>query len=180
MKSVKISIIVFIVVLLLVGCRDEKMENAEEQVSIFLDRYKQKDNAVSELLLGVAETDYMNFEGISSYFAEELNYKIKSCNREEENLYKVEVEIQTINFEQLLLDSYQETVEKYGEEKIADFFVEKMEQNIKEKEYEYIKIVCNVVVRELNDEFKIEMNSSFANALTGGMNEYLDRLQGGK
>ncbi len=176
MKRIKISIIVFITVFLLVGCGDERKGYAEEQVSVFLDRYKQKDNAVSELLLGITETDYMSFEGISSYFAEELKYKIKSCKREEESLYKVEVEIQTIDFKQLFLDSYQETVEKYGEENITDFFEEQMEQNIKEKEYETIKTVCNVVVREVNDEFKIEMSGSFANALTGGMNDYLNGL----
>ena len=61
-------------------------------------------------------------------------------------------------------------------EKIPVFFEEQMEQNIKEKEYETIKTVCNVVVREVNDDFKIEMNSSFANALTGGMNDYLNGL----
>ena len=36
---------------------------------------------------------------------------------------------------------------------------------------------CNVTVKKMDDRFKIQMDSSLANALTGGMNEYLNSLQ---
>lgn len=182
MKKIKITTIIILlsVSLILGGCKDPNEEKAEKQVAIFLDGYQKQDESISKLLLGTSEADYMSFEGISRHFANELKYKIKSCKKEQENFYNVEVEVETINFERLFSDSYQETIEKYGEEGILENFLKVMEENISEKEYESNKIVCNVIVRKLNDEYRIQMDSSLANALTGGMNEYLNLLQGGK
>ena len=92
----------------------------------------------------------------------------------------MEVKIETIDFRKLFTDSYQETVEKYGEEGIAENFMNEMEKNIIEKKHEVTKVVCSIGVRKINDNFKIQMDSSLANALTGGMNEYLSSLQGGE
>lgn len=191
MKKVKLSIILIAFVYLMTGCKDTKKEEqitkektseekiVENQIKEFLEGYKQKDEKISELLLGTSEADSMSFEGISAYFADGLEYEIKSCKKKEDDLYNVEIEIKTIDFEQLFSNSYQETVDKYGEEGITDKFMSEMEQNIKEKDYEVNKSVCNVNLMKLNDEFKIQMDSSLANALTGGMNDYLASLQQG-
>ncbi|MCI9131268.1 hypothetical protein [Thomasclavelia cocleata] len=180
MKKLKLSVVLVGVIFLMTGCKDANSDIAKEQVVDFLDGYKQKNEEISEFLLGSTEADSMDFDGISAYFADEMEYKIKSCKKKEENLYNVEVEVQTLDFEQVFSDSYQETVKKYGEEGIAENFLGEMEENVKEGKYETNKVVCNIVVRKLNDEFKIQMDSSFANALTGGMNEYLSSLQKGK
>lgn len=191
MKKVKLSIILIAFVYLMTGCKDTKKEEritkeitseeiiVENQIKEFLEGYRQKDEKISELLLGTSETDIMSFEGISAYFADGLEYEIKSCKKKEENLYNVEIEIKTIDFQQLFSDSYQETIDKYGEEGIADEFMSEMEQNIKEQDSEVNKSTCNVNLIKLNNEFKIQMDSSFANALTGGMNDYLASLQQG-
>lgn len=179
MKKGKLSVILLGMIFMLSGCKDTNKELAEEKVVYFLEGYKQKDETISELLLGTTATDSMSFEGVSAFFAEELEYEIKSCKEDEEDLYSVEVEVQTIDFEQLFSSSYEQTIEKYGEEGITENFMSEMEKNIEKREFEINKVTCNVVVRKLNDEFKIQMDNSFANALTGGMNEYLDSLQGG-
>lgn len=179
MKKIKVIFLVFIAISMVVGC-DESKNIVEQQVANFFEGYKKRDASISELLVGGTETDNMKFEGISTYFAEELKYEIKSCKKQDDNTYNVKVKVQTIDFEQLFLLSYQETIEGYGEEGISEHFMDEMEQNIKENNWVIKEVTCNVVVRKINDTFKIQMDSSLANALSGGMNEYLNSLQGGE
>lgn len=173
-------ILLFVLVFVLVGYNEVNKIVAKERVVTFLNGYQQQDTTIGKLLLGTTETDSMSFEGVSAYFADELEYEIISCRREKKNVYNVEVKVQTIDFEQVFSDAYQTTIERYGEEGVAENFLNDMEQNIQAKEYELNKVTCNIIVRKLNNEFKIQMDSSFANALTGGMNEYLSSLQGGQ
>lgn len=182
MKKTILPIILFLIVSLITGCslfRDENKEVVEQQVTTFLEGYKEKDASISKLLIGNSESN-MTFEGVSAYFAEKLEYKIKSCKKTNDISYSAEVEIKTIDFENLFTSSYKETIEKYGEEGVVENFINEIEQNIKDDNYKIKKVICNVSVKKINDEFKIQMDSSLANALTGGMNEYLAFLQKGE
>lgn len=178
MKKVKCLMLLIIITVLLTGCKDEDNDIAKEKMEIFLEGYKQQDDTISELLLGNHRSENMMFEGVSQYFANKMEYKIKSCKKEDRGIYKVKVEIQTIDFEKLFLYSYQTTIEKYGTEGIVDNFLNEMEQIILDEKYETINNTCDVLVREVNNELKIQMDGFLANALTGGMNEYLNSLQG--
>ena len=180
MRKKSLIIMIFVMCFLLEGCglsNKTDKERAKEVVISFLDGYKQKDKSVSELLLGKIESDYMSFDGISSNFAERLKYEIKSCQGKDENIYSVEVEIETIDFEKAFNNAYQKTIKKYGEEGIRKNFLNEMKQEIERKECIFKKIDCNVTVRKIKREFKIQIDDVFANALTGGMNKYLFSLQ---
>ncbi len=172
--------IVFLIlsVILLVGCSTDKNEQlVQQRVTEFFEGYKNKDESISKFLIGSSEMDNMSFNGTSVYFAESLTYEIKSCKKTSDTDYIVEAKVETIDFKDLFTTSYNQTVEKYGENGIADNFINEMEQQISKKEYTVSKFTCNVTVRNIDNEFKIQMDSSLANALTGGMNEYLDSLQ---
>lgn len=179
MRKVKLFVIYLIVIFSLTGCGYKDKQLARKRVGDFLDGYQQKNESISGYLLGTDGDADMGYEGISAYFAEKLEYEVKSCKKEESDIYCVEVEIKTIDFEKLFTLSYEETVESYGEE-IEENFLKQMEQNVEKGEYETYTSDCEVYVRKIDDEFKIQMDSSFANALTGGMNQYLNSLQGGK
>ena len=172
-----ISIILITIMLLTVGCNDKNGDMAQKQLSDFLDGYKQKNEAISKDLLGSSDTDIMMFNGISGYFADKLEYDIKSCKKNGNDNYNVKVEIETIDFEKLFSRSYHDTVEEYGDEGIEKNLLNKMEEEIKKGNYEMYMATCNVTLKKVDDRFKIQMDSSLANALTGGMNEYLNSLQ---
>ncbi|MGN0441163.1 MAG: lipoprotein [Acutalibacteraceae bacterium] len=169
---------VLLAVLFLTGCSANQNDDAVKQcVTNFFDGYKKKDVSIAKFLVGSPESDGMNFEGISAYFADNLIYKIKACEKTSETDYSVEVEVETIDFKQLFTDSYNETVDKFGEDGIVHNFMDEMEQNIVDKDYRLSEFECKVKVRNVGDVFKIQMDSSLANALTGGMNEYLASMQ---
>lgn len=165
-------------VMLLVGCSTDKNEQlVEQKVTDFFEGYKNKDKSISKFLIGSSEMDSMSFDGISVYFAEKLNYEIKSCKKTSDTEYNVEAEVETIDFKDLFTTAYDQTVEEYGESGITNNFINEINKKISNNDYTKSEFTCNVIVRNIDDEFKIQMDSSLANALTGGMNEYLDSLQ---
>lgn len=175
----KVMLLLMVMVIVMTGC-DSNKKHIERQVVAFFEGYQEKNPDISTMLVGGADANDMAFEGISEYFAEELKFNVKSCKKVEKNLYHVNVEVKTINFEKVLMESYEETVEKYGEERINDKFLEIMEKNIQDDRVDKKITNCTVVVRKINGEYKIQMDGYLANALTGGMNEYLNSLQGGE
>lgn len=51
-----------------------------------------------------------------------------------------------------------------------------MEENIINNKFEKFVVECNILVLKINDEYKIQFDASLANALTGGMNEYINSI----
>ena len=58
----------------------------------------------------------------------------------------------------------------------SDEIVKKMEENIINNKFEKFVVECNILVLKINDEYKIQFDASLANALTGGMNEYINSI----
>lgn len=181
-----VSILVFIaavsgVILLVYGTLQENRhkDNAQAAVTEFLERYKACDPAASELLAGTGDIE-MSYEGISSSFADGLSYEIISCRKDSDNLYIVEIQTTTIDFEKLFTVSTEETVENYGEDNVTDHLLDVMAQKITDDTCETKTIPARVSVLKINEEYKIQMDGSLANALSGGMNDYLESLAGGE
>ena len=181
-----ISILVFIaavaaVVLLVPGILQENRNKAHVQavVTEFLERYKACDPAASELVVGTDDIA-MSYEGISSSFADRLSYEIISCRRDSDALYLVEIQTSTIDFEKLFTVSIEETVKKYGEGNVTDHLLDVMQQKIADDTCETKIIPAQVSVLRIDEEYKIQMDGSLANALSGGMNDYLESLAGGE
>ena len=122
----------------------------------------------------------MSYEGISSSFADGLSYEIISCRKDSDNLYIVEIQTTTIDFEKLFTVSTEETVENYGEDNVTDHLLDVMAQKITDDTCETKTIPAQVSVLKINEEYKIQMDGSLANALSGGMNDYLESLTGGE
>lgn len=181
-----VFILVFIaavsgVILLVYGTLQENRhkDNAQAAVTEFLERYKACDPAASELLAGTGDIE-MSYEGISSSFADGLSYEIISCRKDSDNLYIVEIQTTTIDFEKLFTVSTEETVENYGEDNVTDHLLDVMAQKITDDTCETKTIPAQVSVLKINEEYKIQMDGSLANALSGGMNDYLESLTGGE
>lgn len=185
----RIGLIFLLICILSTGCSKKVEDNKEDhkvndqtefeqQVENFLNGYQKKDETVFKMLIGGMEENLITYDGISGYFAEKMNYSIKSCEKVDEANYNVDIEVKTIDFEKLFTSSFEETIKEYGEEGITDNFLNAMELEIKEDVYETKTFNCTVIVRKNGAEYKILMNNSLANALTGGMNEYLYSLQG--
>lgn len=154
-------------------------KNIEKTVTEFLVRYSSCDPSASELLAGTEDVE-MNYEGISKYFANNLKYKIESVNQDSDDVFTVEIRAETIDFEKIFTDSYQNAVEQYGEQKAAENVLSIMQQKCEEGKYETKAITAESTVLKINGTFKIQMNSALANALSGGMNDYLISLEGGE
>lgn len=152
---------------------------AQETVNAFLDRYHACDPAASELLAGT-EDIAMSYEGIPSSFAEKLRYEIISCRKDSDDLYIVEIQATTMDFEKLFTVSAEETAENYGEDNVTDYLLDVIQQKITDDACETKTISAQVPVLKIDGEYKIQMNGSFANALSGGMNDYLESLAGGE
>lgn len=75
---------------------------------------------------------------------------------------------------------YNETVESYGEENPSDYLLDTMQRKIDSGNYDIQENLTALSVHKVNGEIKIQMNTSLANALPGGMNEYLESLTGGE
>ena len=95
-------------------------------------------------------------------------------------MFTVEIRAETIDFEKIFTDSYQNAVEQYGEQKAAENVLSIMQQKCEEGKYETKAITAESTVLKINGTFKIQMNSALANALSGGMNDYLISLEGGE
>lgn len=162
----------------LVGDMQDK-KKAEEVVSGFLDSYQACDPAASEFLTGT-EDIAMNYEGISAFFADRLTYDIVSAEKASENLYTVRIEVETIDFEKAFTDSYQEAEEQVGEEKAATAFLDIMQSKLESSDCATKAISADVSVSNIDGTFRIQMDNSLANALSGGMNDYLLSLTGGE
>lgn len=169
------------VVLLVHGILQENRNKdcAQAAVTEFLERYKACAPAASELLAGTADIA-MSYEGISSSFADRLSYEIISCRKDSDNLYIVEIQTTTIDFEKLFTVSVEETVENYGEDNVTDHLLDVMQQKITDDTSETKTIPAQVPVLKIDGEYKIQMDGSLANALSGGMNDYLESLAGGE
>lgn len=172
---------VSVVLLLVPGILQENKDkdNAQATVTEFLERYKACDPAASELLAGT-EDIAMSYEGISSAFADGLSYEIISCRKDSDNLYIVEIQATTIDFEKLLTASVEEIVENYGKDNVADHLLDVMQQKITDDTCEKRNLSAQVSVLKIDGECKIQMDGSLANALSGGMNDYLESLAGGE
>lgn len=168
-------------VLLVPGILQENRDkdHAQAAVTEFLERYKACDPAASELLVGTDDIA-MSYEGISSSFADRLNYEIISCRKDSDDLYIVEIQTTTIDFEKLFTVSTEETVENYGEYNVTDHLLDVMQQKITDDACETKTISAQVPVLKIDEEYKIQMDGSLANALSGGMNDYLESLAGGE
>lgn len=181
-----VSILVLIaavsaVVLLILGILQENRDKecAQAAVTEFLERYKACDPAASELLAGTGDIE-MSYEGISSSFADELSYEVISSRKDSDDLYIVEIQTTTIDFEKLFTVSAEETVKNYGEDNVTDHLLDVMQQKITGDTCETKTIPAQVSVLKINGEYKIQMDGSLANALSGGMNDYLESLAGGE
>lgn len=181
-----VSILVFLaavaaVVLLVPGILQENRnkDRAQAAVTEFLEMYKACDPAASELLAGT-EDIAMSYGGISSSFADRLSYEIISCRKDSDDLYIVEIQATTIDFEKLFTVSAEETVKNYGEDNVTDHLLDVMEQKITDDTCETKTIPAQVSVLKIDEEYKIQMDGSLANALSGGMNDYLESLAGGE
>ena len=172
-----VAAIVLLVPRILQENRDK--DRAQAAVTEFLERYRACDPAASELLAGTDDIA-MNYEGISSSFADRLSYEIISCRKDSDDLYIVEIQATTIDFEKLFTVSSEETVKNYGEDNVTDYLLDVMQQKITEGDCEIKTISAQVSVLKNDEEYKIQMDGSLANALSGGMNDYLESLAGGE
>ena len=168
-------------VLLVPGILQENRDKDRAQAAVteFLERYKACDPAASELLAGTDDIA-MSYEGISSSFADRLSYEVISCRKDSDNLYIVEIQTTTIDFEKLFTVSAEETVKNYGEDNVTDHLLDVMQQKITDDACETKTIPAQVSVLKIDEEYKIQMDGSLANALSGGMNDYLESLAGGE
>ena len=92
----------------------------------------------------------------------------------------MEIQTTTIDFEKLLTASVEETVENYGEDNVTDHLLDVMQQKITDDTCEKRNLSAQVSVLKIDGECKIQMDGSLANALSGGMNDYLESLAGGE
>lgn len=170
-----------VVILLVSGILQENRDKDRAQAAVteFLERYKACDPAASELLAGTGDIE-MSYEGISSSFADELSYEVISSRKDSDDLYIVEIQTTTIDFEKLFTVSAEETVKNYGEDNVTDHLLDVMQQKITGDTCETKTIPAQVSVLKINGEYKIQMDGSLANALSGGMNDYLESLAGGE
>ncbi len=177
----------FLLLILMIGsciclyaCGDSDKQMVKETVSVFLEGYKKQDGSISQLLIGTSESDMISFEGVSVYFAEKLEYEISSCKSLGNDVYNVKVNIKTIDFGKLFEGAFAEVTAQHGEESAADNINRIMERKIDDNMYDVYETECNILVNKIANEYRIQLNSDFANGLTGGMNEYLSSLVGGK
>lgn len=108
-----------------------------------------------------------------------LQYEIKDV-KVEEDVCDVDVEIETIDFKKLFETAYQEALKEYGETKVSKCLPSILEKHVKDDAVATLKDTYQVNVHSVENDWKIEMDSEFANALTGGMNAYIESLQGGE
>lgn len=174
-------ILLLMIMFVMTACSSSRLdvEGAKQTVDTFLSRYHLKDASCAEFLLGNGEDSFFSFDGISEYFASELKYEIKSVTTEDD-MCIVKVDIENIDFKDSIEKSYEEAVNLYGEEYaslyIKDMFIDYIESNKMKR----VQNTYEVVVRYINDEWKIEMDLNLSDALTGGMNTYIGSLKGGE
>lgn len=179
MKRKFVSIILLLLIIsgvfTLNGCSDKEIESAKNQVILFLDGYKEKDPNIFKYVVGSSESDNIEYNGISRFFAEHFTYEIKECKKNDENTFNIKIEASTIDFGKLFEETYNFMTMNYPDSS-SDEIVKKMEENIINNKFEKFVVECNILVLKIKDEYKIQFDASLANALTGGMNEYINSI----
>lgn len=157
------------------GCSNNEIETAKNQVILFLNDYIQKDPNIFKYVVGSSESDNIEYNGISKFFAEHFTYEIKECKKTDENTFDIKIKASTIDFGKLFEETYNFMTMNYPDSS-SDEIVKKMEENIINNKFEKFVVECDIVVLKINDEYKIQFDASLANALTGGMNEYINSI----
>lgn len=176
-----IVLVVIMLLIFIVPCvlRDKReKDQVKETVSEFLDRYQTCDPSASELLAGTGDIE-MTYNGISASFADKMSYTINSCEKKSDDHYAVDIETETIDFKSLFTESYDQAIESYGDENVSEHLLDIMQRSIDSGNYDTKKISTVLSVLKINGKFKIQMDTSLSNALSGGINEYLESLTGG-
>ena len=150
---------------------------AENLVVEFLDGYKAKDPAVTDLTMQAMEGDTFTYEASSAIFAENFKYEIVDAKKVESNLYLVDITASNIDFEKLFTSAFDAFSAQQENADAAVDFETVLNEKITAKDYVTKDFTCSVTVLKFGDDYKLNLDGELANAMTGGMNEYLASLQ---
>lgn len=180
MKKIRIiarNLLCVMLLFLLCGCGSNKVEKATEQCEIFMKALEQGN---WETIQGNMPLDGLNSRmpekeqqnGVMQEIMKSMTYKIESVKEQENGTIIVDMFIETTDLK-ALLESLPEDISSQEEAGI------KMKELVATTPRKKFSAKVSMVYVEETEDFEIEIDVSFANAVTGGMYDLLVELMGG-
>lgn len=161
------------------GGTEKKLSKEEQEACVeiagdFLSRYQKMDSSVAELLY-MGDGEELSFDGYQGAFAEQIEYEIGDFKQNGANAW-VEVQISNADFKAAFESAVETAGEENGEQAILDAFSAILaSEECPRREFE-----CTLYLASDAGAWKVFMDSSLSNALTGGATEYFSEyLMGG-
>lgn len=171
----RIYILVFVLILLLVGCgksNDEELE-IKDTVQTFLESYQSLDGSVGEYLADYNENN-LQFNGFQSILAQQMTFKMGKVDYSDDG-YLVNVKISNVDFQAV----FEEIIEEYTVDDTEEDILKKLSNKLEDESAKRKDFEVEILIQQTEDAYEIILTPELSNALLGGYNEYLTSLTGG-
>lgn len=174
-KVITLVVTVLLISLVCLGVykvRDAKQwDPVENVVESFLDGYKNNEKDINQYLMEGIESDEIEYTKHMKLFTKDIDYNIKGHYTEGDN-YFIETEITNIDIKKLI-EQAAEQAKDIGKLSSSDEMIKSFTES-KEKPMKTFDVDIQLV--NINGKYLIVNDQYFANALYGGLNEFVAEM----